>query len=77
MWWCSQSNLPVAAPVMLNFMPSWWAREYGLALGERLFLDAEYRAATVREMHRRLGISHSDSMVCCPQKYRIAAHYRC
>ena len=52
MWWCSGSSLPVVAPVIVNFMPSWWAREYGLALGERLFLDAEYRAATVREMHR-------------------------
>jgi hypothetical protein len=53
MWWCSGSTLPVRAPVIVNFMPSWWAREYGLALGERLFLDPEHRARTVREMHRQ------------------------
>lgn len=52
MWWCTATTLPVAAPVIVNFMPSWWAREYGLALGERLFLDAEQRAQTAREMHR-------------------------
>lgn len=44
--------MPLVAPVIVNYMPSWWAREYGLALGERLFLDAEYRAATIGEMHR-------------------------
>jgi uroporphyrinogen-III decarboxylase len=52
MWWCSGSSLPVRAPVIVNFMPSWWAREYGLALGERLFLDPEYRAQTLRDMYR-------------------------
>ena len=52
MWWCSLSSLPVRAQVMFNFMPSWWARGYGIAFGERLFLDPEYRAQTLREMHR-------------------------
>lgn len=52
MWWCTGSDLPVLAPVIVNFMPSWWARNYGLSLGERLFLDPEHRAATMREMKR-------------------------
>ena len=52
MWWVTTCSLPVRAPIGINFMPSWWYREYGIAYGERIFADPEYRARTQREMNR-------------------------
>ena len=52
MWWCGGSRLDLMAPVMFNFMPSWWHRHYGIDFGERMFADVEHRARTVREMNR-------------------------
>ncbi len=59
MWWYTQSNLPLASPIVINFMPSWWNYEYGLCFGSRIFYDWAYRAQLSRDMgrlmHERLG----------------------
>ena len=52
MWWSSTSTLPTAIPVIVNFMPSWWHINYGMAFGERVFADWRHRAALLRDMHR-------------------------
>ncbi|NLX07265.1 MAG: hypothetical protein GXY33_19170 [Phycisphaerae bacterium] len=54
MWmgWSKTFGEPLAAPLTLNFLPSWWYRQYGISHGERVFRDPEFRAATQREMHR-------------------------
>ncbi|MHB1459568.1 MAG: uroporphyrinogen decarboxylase family protein [Armatimonadota bacterium] len=68
MWWASTSKLNLKAPVMFNFMHSWWHRHYGIDFGERMFTDVENRAHTVCEMNRLafdrfgdIGLGESDS----------------
>jgi len=52
MWYSTTSKLPTVAPATFNFMPSWWHRQYGVSFGEKMFADPEYRADTLRRMHR-------------------------
>ena len=67
MWWSTESKLKTKIPATFNFLPSWWFREYGIAFGERMFADPEYRAWASREMNRLafdrfgdIGLGESD-----------------
>ena len=44
----------VISGVILNFLPSWWLANYGIAWGDRMAFDADYRVATDREMRSLL-----------------------
>jgi hypothetical protein len=41
--------------LVVNFLPSWWKKHYGITWGERMFYDAEYRMDMDREMRRLLA----------------------
>ncbi|MDR3643757.1 MAG: uroporphyrinogen decarboxylase family protein [Clostridia bacterium] len=38
-------ELPIKGMV-INFMPSWWQKEYGISFGERYIFDPDYRVET-------------------------------
>ena len=60
MWYAApvQCGLPIKG-ITFNFMPSWWYRSFGIAYGERMVFDADYRVeawrAMERSMHDRFG----------------------
>lgn len=56
MWWkaLNEVKLPTVVPIVINFMPSWWHRNFGVTFGERWVMDADYRVSTLTEMMRLL-----------------------
>lgn len=56
MWtcWTIYPEAESGPALTVNFMPSWWYREYGISHGERLFTDVDHRAEIQREMNRLL-----------------------
>ncbi len=51
MWYQVDDRLAIQA-LTYNFLPSWWHQNYGLAFGERMVFDPDYRLEAHRFMAR-------------------------
>ncbi len=53
MWFNEQIHKDICIKeIILNFMPSWWYRGYGISYGKAMIFDANYRMNADREMRR-------------------------
>lgn len=53
MWFNEQVTRDVCIKeIILNFLPSWWYKNYGIGYGESMILDYKYRINADREMRR-------------------------
>jgi hypothetical protein len=56
MWFAA--TFPNPLPIRggcFNFMPSWWYRNYGIAYGERMVFDPDYRVEMHQAMRRLMA----------------------
>ena len=59
MWFCEIIRDLKVDNIMINFMPSWWYKKHGIAYGEKMYFDPDYRVETYLKMkqifHQQFG----------------------
>ncbi|MDO4276227.1 MAG: hypothetical protein Q4D16_21365 [Eubacteriales bacterium] len=66
MWFCERIHDLKIEEAVINFLPSWWYRHYGIEYGRKMYFDPDYRIETyinMRELYyQRFG---KDTGTCC------------
>ena len=54
LWFTVKDKLAIKS-LVVNFMPSWWNKNYKVSFGERYFFNPDYRIEVVRYMSRTIN----------------------